>query len=162
MKRFVLFFLLTILFLTGTAQTPDFNDICKKYKNKENVVSIRINRFGCFLLSCLVKSNSSEDNIAQNFMRQSTTFQLLISDSNHTQAIIADVDNFIKECKLEELLSLKEKGTAIKILTQYGTKKKIQQLFISILQKDEEAVFLQVKGHFSTDTILKLAKVSRH
>lgn len=35
MRYFVLFFLITVLCRTGIAQTPDFNDICKKIQQRE-------------------------------------------------------------------------------------------------------------------------------
>ena len=161
MRYFVLFFLITVLCRTGIAQTPDFNDICKKYNKEENITSIRINRLRCFILSCFVRNNEPENNIVQNFIRQSSAFQLLIAEGEYSQALIKDVNNFIKGNQWDELLNIKDKGKVINIFALAKTQKEIKQLFISILQEKEKAIFLQIKGNFSTDMIQQLGKVSQ-
>lgn len=79
MKYFVLFFLITVFNQTRIAQIPAFKDICKKYNKQENTRSIRIDRLGHFMLSFFVKDNNPADNTAQNCIRQSSTWQLLIA-----------------------------------------------------------------------------------
>lgn len=160
MRYFVLFFLITVLCRTGIAQTPDFNDICKKYNKEKNITSIRINCLGCFILSCFVRNNEPENNIVQNFIRQSSAFQLLIAEGEYSQALIKDVNNFIKGNQWDELLNIKDKGKVIKIFALAKTQKEIKQLFISILQEKGKAIFLQIKGNFSTDMIQQLGKIS--
>ena len=138
MRYFVLFFLITVLCRTGIAQTPDFNDICKKYNKEENITSIRINRLGCFILSCFVRNNEPENNIVQNFIRQSSAFQLLIAEGEYSQALIKDVNNFIKGNQWDELLNIKDKGKVIKIFALAKTQKEIIRKYLALVQKKQE------------------------
>lgn len=80
MKYFVLFFLITVFCRTRIAHIPAFKDICKKYNKQENTRSIRTDRLGHFVLPFFVKDNKPADNTAQNYIRQSSTFYLLIAE----------------------------------------------------------------------------------
>ena len=83
-----------------------------------------------------------------------------MAEGEYSQVLIKDVNNFIKGNQRDELLNIKDKGKVIKIFALAKTQKDIEQLFISILQEKEEAIFLQIKGNFSTDMIQQLGKVS--
>lgn len=85
--------------------------------------------------------NEPEDSIVQNFIRQSSAFQLLIAEGEYSQALIKDENNFIKGNQGDELLNIKDKGKVIKIFVLAKTQKDIKQLFISILQEKGKAIF---------------------
>lgn len=159
MKRFLLVSLLVIVALTGMGQTLEFQKICNKYKEHENVVSLQVNRFGCLFLS-LFMPGGKEGEIARNFIRHSSSFQLLITEGEAVKDITKEIKDYIKKDRLEELLSVKDKDDEVKIYT-LNDDKVIRQLFISVVDEGKEAVFLQVKGKFSTKMIQNLAKVNR-
>lgn len=159
MKRFLLVSLLVIVALTGMGQTQEFQEICDKYKEHEDVVSLRVNRFGCFFLSLFMPAGK-ESEVARNFIRHSSSFQLLVTGGEVVKDVTKEIKDYIKKGQLEELLSVKDRKDEIKIYA-LDDEKVIRQLFISVVGEEKEAVFLQVKGKFSTKMIQSLAKVNR-
>lgn len=159
MKRFLLVSLLVIVALTGMGQIREFQEICDKYKEHEDVVSLRVNRFGCFFLSLFMPAGK-ESEVVRNFIRHSSSFQLLVTEGEIVRDVTKEIKNYIKKDQLEELLNVKDKKDEIKIYT-LDDKKVIRQLFISVVDGGKEAVFLQVKGKYSMKMIQDLAKVNR-
>lgn len=101
-----------------------------------------------------------ESEVVRNFIRHSSSFQLLVTEGEIVRDVTKEIKNYIKKDQLEELLNVKDKKDEIKIYS-LDDKKVIRQLFISVVDGGKEAVFLQVKGKFSMKMIQDLAKVNR-
>ena len=69
-----------------------------------------------------------------------------------------DIRAFVRASKLEELISVQEDGSEVKLYMQ-TVKNKVHQVFVSV--EEQEVVFLQVKGKFDLAAIQKLAKTSQ-
>ena len=71
-----------------------------------------------------------------------------------------DIRAFVRASKLEELISVQEDGSEVKLYMQ-TVKNKVHQVFVSVVDEEQEVVFLQVKGKFDLEAIQKLAKTSQ-
>lgn len=153
MKKLVLFAAaLCVLTLQGFSQVKSFGELCNKYKNYEDVESIKVNRFGCFMLSLFVDDN---EGVADKFMKKSTGFRLLTCEGNTGKELSKDVAGFIKASRLEEVMSVQEKENEVRIYIE-DKEKEIRQVFISVIDKDKEMVFIQVEGKFPLSMIKEL------
>lgn len=154
MKKLALFVTaLCVLTLQGFSQVKSFGELCNKYKNYEDVESINVNRFGCFLLSLFV---DDKEGVADKFMKKSTGFRLLTCEGSTGKELGKDVAGFIAASGLEELMTVQEKDNEVKIYVQ-DKDKEIRQVFISVIDKDKEMVFIQVEGKFPLSMIKELA-----
>ena len=71
-----------------------------------------------------------------------------------------DIRAFVRASKLEELISVQEDGSEVKLYMQ-TVKNKVHQVFVSVVDEEQEVVFLQVKGKFDLAATQKLAKTSQ-
>lgn len=154
MKKLVLLTaVICLVALQSFSQVKSFGELCNKYKNYEDVESIRVNRFGCFMLSLFV---DDKEGIADKFMKKSTGFRLLTCEGNTGNELGKDVAGFITASGLEELITVQEKENEVKIYIE-DKEKEIRQVFISVIDKDKEMVFIQVEGKFPLSMIKELA-----
>lgn len=154
MKKIILLTaIMCLAALQSFSQVKNFEELCNKYKNYQNVESISVNRFGCFLLSLFV---DDKEGIADKFMKKSISFRLLACEGNEGKALYKDVASFITASGLEELITVQEKDNEVKIYVE-SKKNEIRQLFISVVNKDKDMIFIQVKGEFPLSMIKELA-----
>ena len=71
-----------------------------------------------------------------------------------------DIRAFVRASKLEELISVQEDGSEVKLYMQ-TVKNKVHQVFVSVVDEEQEVVLLLVKGKFDLAAIQKLAKTSQ-
>ena len=154
MKRiFVSGILLLFTIMSCFSQIHNFDELCKKYKHYEDVETIKVNRFGCLLLSMFAGEKSG---IAEKFMKKSSSFHLLTCEGSTSKEIQKDVKEFISNSKLEELMTVTEKDSEVKIYVQ-DKDNVIRQLFLAVVDKND-MVFIRVEGKFPLDLIRDITK----
>ena len=116
----------------------EFEQLCKKYQDSENVGSFGMDGLGCLLAS----------------------FRILSCSGEESKMLCKDIRAFVRASKLEELISVQEDGSEVKLYMQ-TVKNKVHQVFVSVVDEEQEVVFLQVKGKFDLAAIQKLAKTSQ-
>lgn len=153
MKKILLVALLGVgCMLSGIAQEKKFEDICRKYKGEEHVVCLQAGRLGCIFVSLFA---GAADETAGRFIRNSRSFRLLVVEGNEQTELNREVESYIRNGKLEELMSVKKKKQTVKIYVQ-DTKSTIRQLFLAVAN-DNEYVYLQVEGRYPIRLIQELA-----
>ena len=103
----------------------EFEQLCKKYQDSENVGSFGMDGLGCLLASWFIGKEAN------------------------------DINALIRQCSSFRILSCS--GEDSKMLC----KNKVHQVFVSVVDEEQEVVFLQVKGKFDLAAIQKLAKTSQ-
>ena len=103
----------------------EFEQLCKKYQDSENVGSFGMDGLGCLLASWFIGKEAN------------------------------DINALIRQCS-----SVQEDGSEVKLYMQ-TVKNKVHQVFVSVVDEEQEVVFLQVKGKFDLAAIQKLAKTSQ-
>lgn len=152
-----------LLFLIGGCLFPscaqnkqDFEQLCKKYEESENVESFGMDGLGCLLASWFVGKEAGDVN---TLIRKCSSFRILIGSGEESKSLCKDIQAFVRANKLEELIGINEDGSEVKIYVE--TKKEtICQVFISVIDEEREVVFLQLKGKFDPSSIKKLVKSS--
>lgn len=140
--------------LAGYAQqVKNFEDICRKYKGEENVVNMHMGKMGCLFVSLFVKD---DDGAAGRFIRKSDSFRLLVVEGENNEELKKEVKAYLRDGKLEELMSVKEKKEEVRIYV-LDHEKTIRQLFLAI-SDGEDQVYLQVEGRFPMKLIQELAR----
>lgn len=145
--------LLCFIVASGFSQIRDFDQLCDKYKHYEDVETVKMGRFGCFLASLFV---DGKDGVAGKFIKKSSSFRLLTCEGNTLKGLNKDVAEFISSNKLEELMTVTEKESQVKIYIQ-DKDKVIRQVFLSVADK-KDMVFIQVEGKFPLELIRDIVK----
>ena len=135
----------------------EFEQLCKKYQDSENVGSFGMDGFGCLLASWFIGKEANDINA---LIRQCSSFRILSCSGEESKMLCKDIRAFVRASKLEELISVQEDGSEVKLYMQ-TVKNKVHQVFVSVVDEEQEVVFLQVKGKFDLAAIQKLAKTSQ-
>ena len=135
----------------------EFEQLCKKYQDSENVGSFGMDGLGCLLASWFIGKEANDINA---LIRQCSSFRILSCSGEESKMLCKDIRPFVRASKLEELISVQEDGSEVKLYMQ-TVKNKVHQVFVSVVDEEQEVVFLQVKGKFDLAAIQKLAKTSQ-
>ena len=112
---------------------------------------------GCLLASWFIGKEANDINA---LIRQCSSFRILSCSGEESKMLCKDIRAFVRASKLEELISVQEDGSEVKLYMQ-TVKNKVHQVFVSVVDEEQEVVFLQVKGKFDLAAIQKLAKTSQ-
>ncbi len=155
MKKWTLLWIgwLVVTLPSCAQRNMDFEHLCKKYQDTEEVESFGMDGLGCLLASWLAAKEAGE---ASALLSQVTSFHVLTGEGEKTKELTKDVKSFIRSSRLEELLSLQEEESDIRIYAE-TEKDRIYQIFVSVVG-EEEVVFLQMNGKFDRSSIRKLLK----
>lgn len=137
---------------SGTIQAQkSFDNIYKKYKKEENVTGIKVNKLGCMMISLFA---GKEDEDAKNFLKKSSSIQILVSENDNSDRMLKDVNRYINASKLEQLISVVDGDETVDIYI-LDRKDVIQQLFLVVSEKDEH-VILNIEGRYPIKLIQKM------
>lgn len=124
------------------------------YREQANFTSINV---PTFLAKNYLKTQLRNDGESQeviDLVKKVSKVKLMMSD--HINAnIITDFNQHLKDQKFEEWASIKNDGNIIKI-NALQNDDMIKNLMITINSKDNNAVFVDVRGKFTADDISKL------
>lgn len=124
------------------------------YREQANFTSINV---PTFLAKNYLKTQLRNDGESQeviDLVKKVSKVKLMMSD--HINAnIITDFNQHLKDQKFEEWASIKNDGNIIKI-NALQNDDIIKNLMITINSKDNNAVFVDVRGKFTADDISKL------
>lgn len=154
---FILVFIGSWLFPSCAQNSKDFGQLCKKYRNVENVESFGMDGLGCLLASWFAGKEANDINA---LLRQCASFRVLSCSGGECEMLCKDIRAFVQASKLEELISVKEDGSEVRLYVQ-ADKNRVHQVFLSVIDEEQEVVFVQVKGKFNLAAIQKLAKTSQ-
>lgn len=124
------------------------------YREQANFTSINV---PTFLAKNYLKNQLRNDGESQeviNLVKKVSKVKLMTSQ-NINPSVMTDFNNFMKHEKYEEWASIKSDGNLIKINAQQK-EDIIKKLMIVVSSKDQDAVFVDVRGKFTVDDISKL------
>ncbi len=132
----------------------EFEQLCKKYQDSENVGSFGMDGLGCLLASWFIGKEANDINA---LIRQCSSFRILSCSGEESKKMLCkDIRAFVRASKLEELISVQEDGSEVKLYMQ-TVKNKVHQVFVSVVDEEQKVVFLQVKGKFDLAAIQKIS-----
>lgn len=157
MKLLIHLFSLAVLLSSASLQAQNFD----KYKDMNGVVSVNINQNMFKLMSQLdLDSDDKEAQKMIDMIDQLQSIQIFTtSNKDASAALNKDADTYMKNQKLEELMSVNdEDGKKVRFYFRPGTSNEVvKQLFMHINDVNETIVIM-IEGNVNLAEIGKLAK----
>ena len=147
MKRSILLVLM-MLPIMAMAQLPQFAKLNEKYKGKEGVTAMTINKQ---MISMFVGSNA-------DFKFVDEVQILLSEDADVAAGVVKDAKKAVKKSKLEELISANDEGAIYTIYTK-AVNDIIKNLVI-IVENDSPSGFIVISGDITQDKISEVIKIA--
>lgn len=157
MKKMILLSVLVCAFcFQGNSQVRTFNELYQKYENESQVKCLKISQFGNFLVSMCIPE--TENDAVKRFVSNCSAASLMVGQGQKGKDLNRDATAYVKKSKLEELATVKDAEKDVRVYAE--TKgKEILQLFV-VVQAKENVVCLQLSGHFTTEMVKEIAKIS--
>ena len=147
MKRSILLVLM-MLPIMAMAQLPQFAKLNEKYKGKEGVTAMTINKQ---MISMFVGSNA-------DFKFVDEVQILLSEDADVAAGVVKDAKKAVKKSKLEELISANDEGAIYTIYTK--TVNDIIKNLVIIVENDSPSGFIVISGDITQDKISEVIKIA--
>lgn len=147
MKRSILLVLM-MLPIMAMAQLPQFAKLNEKYKGKEGVTAMTINKQ---MISMFVGSNA-------DFKFVDEVQILLSEDADVAAGVVKGAKKAVKKSKLEELISANDEGAIYTIYTK-AVNDIIKNLVI-IVENDSPSGFIVISGDITQDKISEVIKIA--
>lgn len=139
------------------------DDMFKKYEDKPGVTSVNISK-AMFKLLKNMNTDDSEINSVKPFLNDAQSMRVLVmerpqKDSKDFEDTIkmfdnmqTDISNSIKILDYEELMSVNNDGTKVKLLTKNTDQDMVENLIILVTQADQNVV-MALMGNIPMDTV---------
>lgn len=147
MKRSILLVLM-MLPIMAMAQLPQFAKLNEKYKGKEGVTAMTINKQ---MISMFVGSNA-------DFKFVDEVQILLSEDADVAAGVVKGAKKAVKKSKLEELISANDEGAIYTIYTK--TVNDIIKNLVIIVENDSPSGFIVISGDITQDKISEVIKIA--
>ena len=147
MKRSILLVLM-MLPIMAMAQLPQFAKLNEKYKGKEGVTAMTINKQ---MISMFVGSNA-------DFKFVDEVQILLSEDADVAAGVVKGAKMAVKKSKLEELISANDEGAIYTIYTK--TVNDIIKNLVIIVENDSPSGFIVISGDITQDKISEVIKIA--
>ena len=130
------------------AQLPQFAKLNEKYKGKEGVTAMTINKQ---MISMFVGSNA-------DFKFVDEVQILLSEDADVAAGVVKGAKKAVKKSKLEELISANDEGAIYTIYTK--TVNDIIKNLVIIVENDSPSGFIVISGDITQDKISEVIKIA--
>ena len=134
--------------IMAMAQLPQFAKLNEKYKGKEGVTAMTINKQ---MISMFVGSNA-------DFKFVDEVQILLSEDADVAAGVVKGAKKAVKKSKLEELISANDEGAIYTIYTK-AVNDIIKNLVI-IVENDSPSGFIVISGDITQDKISEVIKIA--
>lgn len=153
-KLLLLLGLIGLLAMPGKADVKNFKELYHKYENDTEVKCVNVNRFLNGLISMYIPDEGNE--VAKQFMSSCSEVYLMLTQGERQKVLKKEVSDYIRKSKLEELVSIREEDTDIRIYAK-SEGEKINSLLV-VIDGNDSVAFLQANGEFSPAMLKELAK----
>ena len=146
------FFLQSCMFSQKKVHTDFFDN--PGFKSNSTFVSINV---PTFLAKSYVKQALKEDGESQeviDLVKKISDVKVLIVESSKTP-IKAEFQKYLTKNNYEEWVSVKQQGQVVSINAQQSNDI-IKRMIITVNDDNDESVFVDVKGKFTSDDISKI------
>ncbi len=139
--------------MVSSKPSIDFFDT-PQFRSQANFMSINVPTFlaKSYLKGQLRNDGESEEII--NLVKKVSKVRLMTSE-NMNQKMMTEFNHYLDQEKFEEWAAIKSDGSLIKINAKQDADL-IKKLMIVVSSRENNAVFVDVSGKFSTDDISKL------
>lgn len=134
--------------IMAMAQLPQFAKLNEKYKGKEGVTAMTINKQ---MISMFVGSNA-------DFKFVDEVQILLSEDADVAAGVVKGAKKAVKKSKLEELISANDEGAIYTIYTK--TVNDIIKNLVIIVENDSPSGFIVISGDITQDKISEVIKIA--
>lgn len=164
MKRLLLFGLVGILFslqscMVKQSSNMDFVRGANVSKDAEIVaVNLPVWLTKPFIKKALEDDNDEDARAIAAIVKKLKKFRMLTlsnNDKTKNALILADYHKFLKKNKFEELLVVNSEGEEISLNARIDKDNVISRVSLLVRDEDDENVFMDIKGKFSLDELIK-------